>query len=359
MNHIDAGTIHAWLDGALDATRSREIEAHVAECSICSAAVAEERGMIAGASRILLALDDVPAGVTKRAPATAPVVPRRQWRAAPWVTGIAAALILAVGITTLRRQTGQNQPANDQVVAVPAAPGPAVQQPVVPPVAPLARVETKTEPQRDRQPAAALSAGGTASRTSERRAVAMEKATAQVGGAAGAAAPQAARPIAVSEPTRTAAAPLPVPPSAGAAAGAGLAIANRAMVDAARERGKRDETVRVSELAGCYEVKPAEPGKGLAASVSAGVEAASKRVARAQAPAAGRAEYSAAALGASGPSIVRLDTARKRPGYAVRAATSDSLIGFWNLTGDSATADLLVRGTFAISQRNRVDCPER
>src|SRR3954466_11940832 len=98
MNHIDAGTIHAWIDGALDATQSREIEAHVAECSVCAAAVAEERGMVAGASRILLALDDVPAGGTpKRAPARAPVAPRRQWRAAPWVTGIAAALILAVG----------------------------------------------------------------------------------------------------------------------------------------------------------------------------------------------------------------------------------------------------------------------
>src|SRR5437867_13411292 len=100
MNHIDVGTIHAWLDGALDTAQAREVETHVAECSECAAAVAEERGMVAGASRILLALDDVPAGVT---PKRAPVAPRRQWRAAPWVTGIAAALILAVGVTTWNR----------------------------------------------------------------------------------------------------------------------------------------------------------------------------------------------------------------------------------------------------------------
>ena len=44
-NHLDEGTIHAWLDGggalAGDAARAREIEAHIAECATCSAAVAE------------------------------------------------------------------------------------------------------------------------------------------------------------------------------------------------------------------------------------------------------------------------------------------------------------------------------
>ena len=71
MNHLDEGTIHAWLDGALDAPQSREIEAHVADCAVCSAAVAEARGLIAGASRILGALDDVPAGVIPGAAAAA------------------------------------------------------------------------------------------------------------------------------------------------------------------------------------------------------------------------------------------------------------------------------------------------
>jgi anti-sigma factor RsiW len=73
MTHLNEAEIHAWLDGAVDATRSREIDAHLVECSACAAAVAEARGFIAASSRILNALDDVPVGVTpKRAPARAP-----------------------------------------------------------------------------------------------------------------------------------------------------------------------------------------------------------------------------------------------------------------------------------------------
>src|SRR3954468_11075295 len=113
MNHLDEGTIHAWLDGALDATQARDVESHLAACTECSAAVAEARGLIAGASRILTALDDVPAGVIPKGASAAPVVTSttrvvraqpqpqpRPWRAARWVTGIAAALMLAIGVTT-------------------------------------------------------------------------------------------------------------------------------------------------------------------------------------------------------------------------------------------------------------------
>ena len=63
MRHPDEGQIHAWLDGALDPATADGLEAHVAACPDCAAAVAEARGLIAGASRILLALDDVPSGV--------------------------------------------------------------------------------------------------------------------------------------------------------------------------------------------------------------------------------------------------------------------------------------------------------
>src|SRR5688500_12798108 len=101
MQHLDEGTIHAWLDGALDATRSREIDAHIAQCPTCSAAVAEARGLVAASSRILTALDDVPGGIMpKRAPAVPARPAKRQWRAAPWVSAIAATLILVVGIRT-------------------------------------------------------------------------------------------------------------------------------------------------------------------------------------------------------------------------------------------------------------------
>jgi hypothetical protein len=57
--------------------------------------------------------------------------------------------------------------------------------------------------------------------------------------------------------------------------------------------------------------------------------------------------------------MVRLDTARTRAGYAVLAATADSLIGFWSaISRDSASVDLLVRGEFVVTTKNRVACPK-
>ncbi|HSA54178.1 MAG TPA: zf-HC2 domain-containing protein [Gemmatimonadaceae bacterium] len=61
--HPDEGTIHAWLDGALSPDESRAIDTHVAVCESCAASVAEARGLMAAASRVLSALDDIPAGV--------------------------------------------------------------------------------------------------------------------------------------------------------------------------------------------------------------------------------------------------------------------------------------------------------
>src|ERR1700704_6527902 len=63
MQHPDEGTIHSWLDGALSADEAARVEAHVKDCPECAAAVAEARGFIAGASRILTALDNAPRGV--------------------------------------------------------------------------------------------------------------------------------------------------------------------------------------------------------------------------------------------------------------------------------------------------------
>lgn len=60
MQHLDEGTIHAWLDGALSVDEAARAEAHVGSCSMCAAATAEARGLIAASSRILTALDDVP-----------------------------------------------------------------------------------------------------------------------------------------------------------------------------------------------------------------------------------------------------------------------------------------------------------
>ena len=61
--HLDEGTIHAWLDGALAPDESARVEAHANSCTECAALVAEARGLIAASSRILSSLDAVPAGV--------------------------------------------------------------------------------------------------------------------------------------------------------------------------------------------------------------------------------------------------------------------------------------------------------
>ena len=100
MTHLDEGTIHAWLDGALGADDAAEVERHFATCDECAARVAEARGLIAGASRILLALDDVGAEIV---PARAPEVKHRRTRpratrAVAWLA--AAGLLLAVGLET-------------------------------------------------------------------------------------------------------------------------------------------------------------------------------------------------------------------------------------------------------------------
>jgi hypothetical protein len=60
MQHLDEGTIHAWLDGALSSEEAARVEAHLGSCSMCADATAEARGLIAASSRILTALDDVP-----------------------------------------------------------------------------------------------------------------------------------------------------------------------------------------------------------------------------------------------------------------------------------------------------------
>ena len=98
MQHLDEGTIHSWLDGALGAEEAALVGAHVAECPQCAAAVAEARGFIAGSSRILTALDHVPRRVV---PAVPPVKwhNRAVWRAA------ATVLVVAVGSLVVVRNS--------------------------------------------------------------------------------------------------------------------------------------------------------------------------------------------------------------------------------------------------------------
>ena len=91
MQHLDEGTIHSWLDGALSPEEATRVEAHVTECPQCAAAVAEARGFIAASSRILTALDNAPRGVI-------PAVASKR-RIDQFVWRIAAALLVVVGGT--------------------------------------------------------------------------------------------------------------------------------------------------------------------------------------------------------------------------------------------------------------------
>lgn len=104
--HPDEGTIHAWLDSALDARESTQMEAHVADCTACASRVAEARGLIAGATRVVGLLDEQPAPLIK--PASTPTAGTdlalwRLLRVTPARASIAALLVVAVGIGLTRR----------------------------------------------------------------------------------------------------------------------------------------------------------------------------------------------------------------------------------------------------------------
>jgi hypothetical protein len=101
MQHPDEGTIHAWLDGALQQEEGAALEAHVASCAECQAVVAEARGLIAASSRIVSALDIVPAGVI---PARA--TPKRVWYAGPQFRAAAAILFVAGASMLIMRGRG-------------------------------------------------------------------------------------------------------------------------------------------------------------------------------------------------------------------------------------------------------------
>ncbi len=105
-SHVAEGTIHAWLDGALSAHESAAVQSHVTTCDTCSAAVAEARGFIAGSTRILSALDDVPGEVIPRVDRAVNMGQRRSRSAtiARLYAPIAAVAALAIVATLLVRR---------------------------------------------------------------------------------------------------------------------------------------------------------------------------------------------------------------------------------------------------------------
>ena len=107
MQHLDEGTIHAWLDGELPLEERRRWRRTLQRASECTAAVAEARGFIAASSRILTALDAVPGGVLPAAASTDGGQPRgpasrrrfvvpRAWMAAAAVLVLSTVTVIAV-----------------------------------------------------------------------------------------------------------------------------------------------------------------------------------------------------------------------------------------------------------------------
>ena len=162
MQHLDEGTIHAWLDGELPPAERAQAEAHIAECAECAAAVAEARGFVAASSRILTALDSVPGGVLPAAPtgsgAVRRAVTRRFMASRAWM---AVAAVLVLSTVTVIATRPRNETAQLQVAAaardqneMPASPAPES-------VAPSEKRAQAMKP--NEQPQAAAQASGNAS----------------------------------------------------------------------------------------------------------------------------------------------------------------------------------------------------
>jgi Putative zinc-finger len=145
--HLDEGEIHAWLDGALPAAEGARVAAHLEGCAECAAAVAEARGFIAAASRILTALDEVPGGVV---PASGARGRRAWWRGGGWPVRVAAGIVVAaIGTLAIVRRVDVGTAARVAVpdtVSARAAPPPPVTAPPAPVVAPPAPVVAAPAP---------------------------------------------------------------------------------------------------------------------------------------------------------------------------------------------------------------------
>lgn len=137
MSHLDEGTIHAWLDGALPPDESARVEEHIRQCAECSALVAEARGFIAGASRIVSSLDVVRGDVIPPASPAQPAATSSIWKKlklTPARAAIAATILVGVAsMFSLRRQndrfTGLPVRADSAMVFSPAAAPPAAPAP--------------------------------------------------------------------------------------------------------------------------------------------------------------------------------------------------------------------------------------
>lgn len=135
MQHLDEGTIHAYLDGALSPVEARRVQEHLSSCSVCEAQVAVAHGLIAASSRIAGYLDAVPGKVV-------PIAKKKtsRWIFSAWPAAIAATLVVGVSLVSIR---GKENP----VLPVPPE-TPAVVRAKVTDSMPVAPPPRQVEPQR-------------------------------------------------------------------------------------------------------------------------------------------------------------------------------------------------------------------
>ena len=166
--HLDEGTIHAWLDDALDAEEAARVERHAADCAACAAAVAEARGLVAGASRILTALDSVPGAIVPKTAASMAAPRARRTRSlrtslhlTPARAAAAAVVVIAAG-TMLVLRSAPN--AARSAITLAEYPHDSVtMKPAAPVVLPLAAPDTAASltvaaPKREGRPSRAVAA---------------------------------------------------------------------------------------------------------------------------------------------------------------------------------------------------------
>jgi anti-sigma factor RsiW len=262
MLHLDEGTIHAWIDGALPSDEAARVEAHAGSCAQCAALVAEARGLVAASSRIVSALDTVPGGVIPAfgAPRT------RRPRQMRWISSaIAATLVIAAGtMVSLNHRGGQPtkvMKTTDSVQpiipkssgAVVTAPPPAV-QPIA--TAPALRRQANTLASRTPAPAAdsaRINADVLASSATPQVASAKIDVPAPAAPTAPVIERREARVAEVTGSAMAKGAVAATPPSAIGGFAGGTARAPRAAAATQRQLAVSDVAVSAS-LAGCYEI---------------------------------------------------------------------------------------------------------
>jgi anti-sigma factor RsiW len=131
MSHVDEGTLHAYLDGELSASDRAAVDAHLAQCSTCRAALAEERALLERATALL--------GAARPAERPAPPLEQlrresqraRRRRRIPLAWAASILLALGVGyymrspnVKTARQLGDRVAPVAAQSVTEPPAPAP-------------------------------------------------------------------------------------------------------------------------------------------------------------------------------------------------------------------------------------------